>query len=46
MLPIYLLTDFGTADEFVALLKAVIRATEPEAETFDVTHDIPPLDIR
>ena len=46
MLPVYLLTDFGTADEFVAVVKAVIRAAAPGMETFDITHDIPPFDIR
>ena len=46
MLPVYLLTDFGTADEFVAVVKAVIRAPAPGIVTFDITHDIPPFDIR
>ena len=46
MLPVYLLTDFGTADEFVAVVKAVIRAAAPGIVTFDITHDIPPFDIR
>ncbi len=45
MLPITLLTDFGTSDECVAALKGVIRSTCPGAETLDITHEIPPFDV-
>ena len=40
-----LLTDFGTADGYVAEVKGVILTRVPEAELVDVTHDIPPHDV-
>ena len=40
-----LLTDFGTADGYVAEVKGVIFARTPDAEIVDVTHDIPPQDV-
>lgn len=42
---ITLLTDFGTADYFVAAVKGVILAISPRANLVDITHDIPPQDI-
>lgn len=42
---ITLLTDFGTADYFVAAVKGVILASNPQARLVDITHDIPPQDI-
>lgn len=42
---ITLLTDFGTADYFVAAVKGVILGLNPEARIVDITHDIPPQDI-
>lgn len=42
---ITLLTDFGTADYFVAAVKGVILSANPEARIVDITHDIPPHDI-
>ena len=45
---ITLLTDFGTADYFVAAVKGVILAGNPTANSaniVDITHDIPPGDI-
>jgi S-adenosylmethionine hydrolase len=45
MLPIYLLTDFGTSDEWVAVLKGAIRTISPTAEVSDISHDIPPFDL-
>lgn len=44
--PITLLTDFGTADYFVAAVKGVILAANPKARIVDITHDIPPQDIQ
>lgn len=43
--PITLLTDFGTADYFVAAVKGVILDSNPQARLVDITHDIPPQDI-
>lgn len=40
-----LLTDFGTADGYVAAMKGVIAAIAPSAIIDDVSHDIPPGDI-
>ncbi|HEX6938497.1 MAG TPA: SAM-dependent chlorinase/fluorinase [Longimicrobiales bacterium] len=42
---ITLLTDFGTADGYVAAMKGVIAAIAPDAAIDDATHDIPPADI-
>jgi S-adenosylmethionine hydrolase len=42
---ITLLTDFGTADYFVAAVKGVILTANPQAHIVDITHDIPPQDI-
>src|SRR5688500_9847248 len=40
-----LLTDFGTADGYVAEMKGVILAAAPGATVLDVTHEIPPHDV-
>ncbi len=40
------LTDFGTADEFVGVVKAVIRDIAPHVGVIDLTHEIPPFDVR
>jgi len=42
---ITLLTDFGTADGYVAELKGVLLALVPEVRLVDLTHEIPPGDI-
>jgi S-adenosylmethionine hydrolase len=42
---ITLLTDFGTADGYVAEMKGVILTRAPEAALVDVTHDVPPQDV-
>jgi S-adenosylmethionine hydrolase len=40
-----LLTDFGTADGYVAEMKGVLLALAPEAMLVDVSHDVPPHDV-
>ena len=40
------LSDYGLADEFVGVVKSVIRSVEPRVSVIDVTHDIPPHDVR
>lgn len=40
-----LLTDFGTADGYVAEVKGTILSRAPEAVLVDVTHDLPPQDV-
>lgn len=42
---ITLLTDFGSADYFVAAVKGVIIAANPQVRLIDITHDIAPQDI-
>ncbi|HEX6134951.1 MAG TPA: SAM-dependent chlorinase/fluorinase [Longimicrobiales bacterium] len=42
---ITLLTDFGTADGYVAAMKGVIAAILPGAIIDDASHDIPPGDV-
>src|SRR5262245_33021919 len=43
---ITLLTDYGTADSYVAEVKAALLAGAPAATLVDVTHEIPPGDIK
>jgi S-adenosylmethionine hydrolase len=41
-----LLTDFGLEDVYVGVMKAVISGLAPNARWIDVTHAVPPGDIR
>ncbi len=43
---ITLLTDFGTADGYVGEVKGVLAALAPSVVVQDVTHEIPPGDVR
>jgi S-adenosyl-L-methionine hydrolase (adenosine-forming) len=43
---ITLLTDFGTADGYVAAMKGMARAIAPAVIIDDASHDIPPGDVR
>jgi S-adenosylmethionine hydrolase len=43
---ITLTTDFGTADWFVGTMKGVMLRLHPRACLVDITHEIPPGDIR
>jgi S-adenosyl-L-methionine hydrolase (adenosine-forming) len=43
---ITLTTDFGEASPYVAAMKGVILATNPEARLLDLTHQVPPQDVR
>jgi S-adenosylmethionine hydrolase len=40
------LSDYGTVDEFVGVVKSVIRDLAPHAVVIDLTHEIPPHDVR
>jgi S-adenosylmethionine hydrolase len=40
------LSDYGLQDEFVGVVKAVIRSIAPDVTVLDLTHDIPAHDIR
>lgn len=42
---ITLLTDFGTADYFVAAVKGAILTINPQVSLVDITHEVPPQDI-
>ena len=43
---ITLITDFGTRDWFVGSVKGAILSVQPQAVIVDITHEIPPGDIR
>ncbi|MGI9622662.1 MAG: SAM hydrolase/SAM-dependent halogenase family protein [Acidimicrobiales bacterium] len=40
------LSDFGTRDEFVGVVKSVIRSIAPDVAVIDVTHDVARHDVR
>ena len=40
------LTDYGTVDEFVGVVKSVVRDLAPHVSVIDLTHEIPPFDVR
>jgi S-adenosylmethionine hydrolase len=41
-----LLTDYGVVDNYVASVKATILRHAPNAKFVDITHDIPPQNVR
>ncbi|HEX2700973.1 MAG TPA: SAM-dependent chlorinase/fluorinase [Acidimicrobiales bacterium] len=40
------LSDYGLVDEFVGVITSVIRSIAPHAAVIDITHNIPPHDVR
>ena len=46
MTVITLTTDFGTADGYPGVMKGVILGIAPDATLVDMSHEIPPQDIR
>ncbi|MGH7690266.1 MAG: SAM hydrolase/SAM-dependent halogenase family protein, partial [Gemmatimonadaceae bacterium] len=40
-----LLTDFGTADGYVAEMKGVLMTEAPDTTLIDISHDLPPQDV-
>lgn len=40
------LSDYGRVDEFVGVVHSVIRSLAPEVTVIDLTHDVPPYDVR
>jgi S-adenosyl-L-methionine hydrolase (adenosine-forming) len=40
------LTDYGTVDEFVGVVKSVVRDLAPHVSVIDLTHEIRPFDVR
>ncbi|HAH31895.1 MAG TPA: hypothetical protein DCL44_06235 [Elusimicrobia bacterium] len=43
---IALLSDFGTSDPFVGMIKGVLLSKNPVLRIIDITHQIPPQDIQ
>lgn len=46
MKPISFLSDFGTSDEFVGVVKGVIARIEPSLRVIDITHGVRRGDVR
>lgn len=46
MLPVTLLTDYGYQDEFAGACRLVIERLAPGTRVIDLTHGIPPGDVR
>lgn len=44
-MPIVLLTDFGTRDAYVGILKGVISQIAPQVPVIDLNHEIPSFDV-
>lgn len=44
--PITLLTDFGLADGYAGVMHGVILGINPAATIVDLTHEVPPQDVR
>lgn len=40
------LSDFGLADEWVAVCKGIMLEIIPDAHIIDISHDIPPFDVK
>jgi len=43
---VFLLTDYGHADEFAGIVRAVVARDAPGAMIVDLTHEIPAFDVR
>jgi S-adenosylmethionine hydrolase len=41
-----LLTDYGLQDPYVGILKGALLSVHPKARIVDLTHEIPPQDVR
>lgn len=44
--PVCLLTDFGTRDPYVGVMKSVLQKNKPYPPVIDLTHEVPPQDER
>ncbi|MGH9047285.1 MAG: SAM hydrolase/SAM-dependent halogenase family protein, partial [Acidimicrobiales bacterium] len=42
---IFFLSDYGTRDEFVGVVHAVLRRLAPAPLVIDLTHEVPPFDV-
>ncbi|MHB1775330.1 MAG: SAM hydrolase/SAM-dependent halogenase family protein [Acidimicrobiales bacterium] len=43
---VFFLSDYGLRDEFVGVVHAVLRRLAPPAVVVDLTHEVPPFDVR
>jgi len=43
---VFVLTDYGLADEFAGVLRAVVQRDAPGASIIDLTHGVTPFDVR
>src|SRR5439155_12298543 len=43
--PVVFLSDFGTADDSVAVCKGVMLSIEPRLQIVDLTHEVPPWSV-
>ncbi|MEA3432304.1 MAG: SAM-dependent chlorinase/fluorinase, partial [candidate division WOR-3 bacterium] len=43
---ITLITDFGNTDDYVGVMKGVMLSVNPDLRFTDITHSIPPQDIK
>jgi S-adenosylmethionine hydrolase len=43
---VFFLSDFGSGDEFAGVVHAVIAARAPGTTVIDLTHHVPPFDVR
>ena len=43
---VFVLTDYGSRDEFAGVVRAVVVREAPGASVVDLTHEIPPFDVR
>lgn len=44
--PVTFLTDFGYSDEYPGVCRMVIAGRDPQIKVLDITHGVPPGDIR
>jgi S-adenosylmethionine hydrolase len=43
---VFFLSDYGTQDEFVGVVHAVLASAAPDVRVIDLTHHIPAFDVR
>jgi len=43
---VFFLTDYGLRDEFVGVVHAVLHRLAPQAAVIDISHEVPPHDLR
>jgi S-adenosyl-L-methionine hydrolase (adenosine-forming) len=43
---VFLVSDFGDGDEFAGVMRAVVTRDAPGVPVVDLTHQIPPFDVR